>query len=375
MFLPKIHEFLQNEKDNAKQSLVYRSDISWPSPWRELYNDKEFLSLAIGTSAVMGGTEAFQEAQQATARARDTQAIHQQSMTRQEEMIRQHMQEADRSSYNGMSGNTAYGQGNSTQQPARQTGHRQMTLQELEERQDKIDLAKEDAVRPLSRITLNPNNPRYQTMASNSFDEANLTRLQRYQQSVTASKGSNGTFSEIKNTVQNLTRERNNLFWQTVNAIDAAGNSFVEGLNTDTNTIFFGNGLLNRANALAGLVMTMGSMTPMGEAASFGRLTFDLVAARALNRFSGLWGTATRVAEGSATRLFENRFPADTLDRANIISTSQLKDINGRFNYIVTKEGNLVVGRVSESPGGGHIDLAGGQTLQAAGEVKIINQT
>ena len=43
-----------------------------------------------------------------------------------------------------------------------------------------------------------------------------------------------------------------------------------------------------------------------------------------------------------------------------------------RLNYVVTEDGQLVIGRQSQDVGGGHIDLAGGQPIQAAGEVKVV---
>ncbi|MES9903018.1 MAG: hypothetical protein ABW168_10080 [Sedimenticola sp.] len=52
---------------------------------------------------------------------------------------------------------------------------------------------------------------------------------------------------------------------------------------------------------------------------------------------------------------------------------NRLKDVNGKFNYVVTENGNLVVGRIRKTPGGGHIDLSGGNPVQAAGEFKVVN--
>jgi filamentous hemagglutinin len=46
-----------------------------------------------------------------------------------------------------------------------------------------------------------------------------------------------------------------------------------------------------------------------------------------------------------------------------------------RLNYVVTEDGKLVIGRIDKrfgvGPGGGHIDLAGGRPVRAAGEVVI----
>jgi filamentous hemagglutinin len=43
------------------------------------------------------------------------------------------------------------------------------------------------------------------------------------------------------------------------------------------------------------------------------------------------------------------------------------------YNYVVTEDGNLVIGRSFGDPGGGHIDLASGNPVSAAGEVKFVN--
>jgi len=59
--------------------------------------------------------------------------------------------------------------------------------------------------------------------------------------------------------------------------------------------------------------------------------------------------------------------------RVNVIPHARLKDISGRFNYIVDEHGNLSVGRATGVPGGGHIDLASGNPVQAAGEIKVVN--
>ncbi|MDR3443764.1 hypothetical protein [Dyella sp.] len=44
-----------------------------------------------------------------------------------------------------------------------------------------------------------------------------------------------------------------------------------------------------------------------------------------------------------------------------------------RFNYVVTQDGELIIGRQFGEPGGGHIDLTGGEAVNAAGEVKFVN--
>jgi len=77
--------------------------------------------------------------------------------------------------------------------------------------------------------------------------------------------------------------------------------------------------------------------------------------------------------ENIAPKLFENKFPGHSIERANLIPLSQLKSINGTFNYVVNEYGKLIVGRASKLPGGGHVDLSGGGFVQAAGEFKVID--
>jgi filamentous hemagglutinin len=45
----------------------------------------------------------------------------------------------------------------------------------------------------------------------------------------------------------------------------------------------------------------------------------------------------------------------------------------GRYNYVVLQDGQLVIGRKFNEVGGGHIDLANGKPVVAAGEVKILS--
>jgi hypothetical protein len=70
-------------------------------------------------------------------------------------------------------------------------------------------------------------------------------------------------------------------------------------------------------------------------------------------------------------QLFENQFPEGEIGTPNIIPNKMLSEINGRFNYVVDKAGELIVGRKGEYIG--HIDLIGGSEVQAAGEIKVVN--
>ena len=90
-------------------------------------------------------------------------------------------------------------------------------------------------------------------------------------------------------------------------------------------------------------------------------------------------GEEIKVAEAGevagGVRLFKNQFPKDTPNIANSLrlSPAQFKAFDGRLNYVVTKEGNLIVGKRGAVSEVGHIDLAEGQPVQAAGEFKIVN--
>jgi filamentous hemagglutinin len=50
-----------------------------------------------------------------------------------------------------------------------------------------------------------------------------------------------------------------------------------------------------------------------------------------------------------------------------------LKKVDGRFNYVVTDNNALIIGRYGLKPGMGHIDLARGNSVKAAGEAKVVN--
>jgi hypothetical protein len=74
---------------------------------------------------------------------------------------------------------------------------------------------------------------------------------------------------------------------------------------------------------------------------------------------------------GTGPQLFDNLAPSDVA-RANgfqAIDASKLGNLTGKFNYVVLEDGTLVVAKRSY----GHIDLANGGRVQAAGEVHIVN--
>ncbi len=74
-----------------------------------------------------------------------------------------------------------------------------------------------------------------------------------------------------------------------------------------------------------------------------------------------------------APQLFENKFPQDKLDRVDIFNVRALQTYTGKLNYVVKKDGRLVVGKNRDTPGGGHIDLANGEPVQAGGEVHLVH--
>jgi RHS repeat-associated protein len=72
---------------------------------------------------------------------------------------------------------------------------------------------------------------------------------------------------------------------------------------------------------------------------------------------------------------FRNLFPGDAAaPPLQLFSPAQVtrSTFTRRLNYVVLQDGRLVMGRISHNPGGGHIDLAGGAPVRAAGEVSIL---
>jgi RHS repeat-associated protein len=89
---------------------------------------------------------------------------------------------------------------------------------------------------------------------------------------------------------------------------------------------------------------------------------------------NGLKSPPPAGAATNAPKSFENKYPGDRIaPPRQTFTPEQLKNKAGAFNYVVTADGKLIIGRIDQSPGGGHIDLAGGNPVIAAGEVKIVN--
>jgi len=78
------------------------------------------------------------------------------------------------------------------------------------------------------------------------------------------------------------------------------------------------------------------------------------------------------VVPNSKSTVFTNKFPEHEIGVPKTIPTEKLKDINGKFNFVVKEDGRLVVGRKFKEPGGGHIDLSNGNPVLSAGQVKVV---
>lgn len=83
---------------------------------------------------------------------------------------------------------------------------------------------------------------------------------------------------------------------------------------------------------------------------------------------------ATSTVKTAEPERFANKFPEHEVGPpVQIIKPSNYKTKSGRFNYVVTGEGELIIGKIEQGTvGGGHIDLAGGRDVLAAGEVKLV---
>lgn len=80
-----------------------------------------------------------------------------------------------------------------------------------------------------------------------------------------------------------------------------------------------------------------------------------------------LISTATVTSASNST--FKNLKPSDPLSPPKTIDINKIANqkISGKYNYVVMEDRALITGR------GGHIDLARGKNVLAAGEVKFVN--
>ncbi|MCH8512812.1 MAG: hypothetical protein LAT83_14345, partial [Kiritimatiellae bacterium] len=79
---------------------------------------------------------------------------------------------------------------------------------------------------------------------------------------------------------------------------------------------------------------------------------------------------------GVSRTIFKNRFPEHQVSSPIQVFTPEQagrSTFSRKVNYVVREDGSLILGRQSRGVGGGHIDLAGGRPVLAAGEVKILN--
>jgi len=84
-----------------------------------------------------------------------------------------------------------------------------------------------------------------------------------------------------------------------------------------------------------------------------------------------------RFSKTKNPKVFENRAPHHTIGNPNLIPTSELKKKTGIVNYVVLEDRRLVVcgsgkNKGAAQPGTGHIDLANGKKVIAAGEVHLV---
>ena len=87
-------------------------------------------------------------------------------------------------------------------------------------------------------------------------------------------------------------------------------------------------------------------------------------------------GTASgcSVSPGTTGAKFFNQFPADDIGvPIQKFAPEQVTSstFTRKLNYVVTEDGELLLTRKADAVGGGHIDLAGGNPVQAAGEVSF----
>ncbi|MEE5061122.1 DUF637 domain-containing protein [Pseudomonas alliivorans] len=94
-------------------------------------------------------------------------------------------------------------------------------------------------------------------------------------------------------------------------------------------------------------------------------------------RVAGTLAKGPKVTAGSekvqATPSFPNQFPDHPTGVPTLISDTKLAQGAGKYNYVVLEDGQLVIGRKFNDVGGGHIDLANGKPVIAAGEVKVLS--
>ncbi|RKR91895.1 hypothetical protein BDK92_6323 [Micromonospora pisi] len=106
-----------------------------------------------------------------------------------------------------------------------------------------------------------------------------------------------------------------------------------------------------------------------GEAIGRGLVSaIELVAGgKGIGKLSHLDDVSTPKLDGHV--LFENKYADDVIRPAQTVDSSDILSQSGTLGYVVTRDGNLVVGRLTSTQG--HIDLAQGEPVRAAGEFKV----
>ncbi|WP_295946573.1 DUF6531 domain-containing protein [uncultured Xanthomonas sp.] len=104
---------------------------------------------------------------------------------------------------------------------------------------------------------------------------------------------------------------------------------------------------------------------PIWDIADVAMVRLNIGRQRAITR-----SASVRVRPAAPTRTFNNRFPEDVPRAPNVIPNEMLPKISQRnLAYVVKEDGTLIVGRNNQFQG--HIDLAGGDPVLAAGELSI----
>jgi hypothetical protein len=119
----------------------------------------------------------------------------------------------------------------------------------------------------------------------------------------------------------------------------------------------------------------LGQKAASGQIYGWQAVSWDATPLQAAPRlgFGGLAGESVSAppvgANGGtvAKPLFGNLYPEHVIDPAKIVPTERLSGISGNFNYVITEQGTLIVGR------SGHTSLTGGAPVQAAGELQLYN--
>ena len=119
-----------------------------------------------------------------------------------------------------------------------------------------------------------------------------------------------------------------------------------------------------------------GNVTPVSEQEDIAYRTYQ---ANGGNEGFIAWQSAGKPTEKQESvpdrQTFSNLRPSDPISTPSIqsIANIQRTSQSGRFNYVVTEDGSLILGRSGPNRPNGHINLSQGQDVLAAGEAKFVN--